>query len=89
MPTIIQRKCQITECHFVWDVNGKEGVNLLFYYIKHIVLQLVFCKSAWNSILQYRMCIQIRIIIILVFIFLIWKIKINCCSPKLIPFRVT
>lgn len=69
MPTIIQRKCQITECHFGWDVNGKEGVNLLFCYSKHIVLQLVFVKAlripfrnilcAYNTYYNY---ISVRII---------------------------
>lgn len=64
MPTIIQWKCQITECHSGRDVNGKEGVNLLFCYSKHIVLQLVFVKAL--RIPVHSMC-TICIIIILIF----------------------
>lgn len=84
MPTIIQRKCQITECHFGWDVNGKEGVNLLFCYSKHIVLQLVFVKA---------LRIPVRNIVCVyntyyndISIHVIGKIKIYFALPKRIPF---
>lgn len=84
MPTIIQRKCQITECHFGWDVNGKEGVNLLFCYSKHIVLQLVFVKALripFHDIVciynAYYNNIRIHVI---------WEIKIHLFLPNCIPF---
>jgi len=84
MPTIIQRKCQITECHFGWDVNGKEGVNLLFCYSKHIVLQLVFVKAfripVCNIVCVYNAYYNN------IGIHVISHIKMYFCLPKCIPF---
>lgn len=84
MPTIIQRKCQITECQLCWDVNGKGGVNLLFCYSKHIVLQKVFVKGLripFRNIVYVQCAYNITTcieIIILVFIYrhLIYKMKL-------------